>query len=85
MIFKGNIKKVGEFWLVEVPELYLMTQGFSEDEAAMMIKDAVEMLIDDCDDFSAIVSIDLSLGEVYVSGTDSEALKRLKARRDEYK
>jgi hypothetical protein len=43
--FEGRLWKDGDFWLVEVPLLDIMTQGRSQNEALKMIKDAVESLV----------------------------------------
>ena len=45
-MFQGHLKKTGRFWLVEVPSLDVMTQGHSRAEALVMIKDAIEGLVD---------------------------------------
>lgn len=42
MRFKGKVWKDGKFWLVEVPALDVMTQGFTKREALEMIADAIE-------------------------------------------
>ena len=45
MELEGKIWKDGKFWLVEVPFLDVMTQGKTEKEALMMIKDAILELV----------------------------------------
>jgi len=42
---KGQYWKSGELWLIEVPELDVMTQGYTEQEALEMIVDAIEELV----------------------------------------
>lgn len=54
MRFSGRIFKDGRFWLIEVPVLGVMTQGFSRKEAYFMIADAIESLVND-PDFSITV------------------------------
>ena len=46
MRFKGKVLKDGKFWYIEVPELDVMTQGYTKKEAFEMIADAIEMLVD---------------------------------------
>ena len=45
MELEGKIWKSGEFWLVEVPSVEVMTQGHSREEALKMISAAIEGLI----------------------------------------
>lgn len=45
MELEGKIWKSGKFWLVEVPALEVMTQGYSKEEASFMIADAIEGLM----------------------------------------
>ncbi|HEY9885969.1 MAG TPA: type II toxin-antitoxin system HicB family antitoxin [Vampirovibrionales bacterium] len=45
MKFLGQCWKDGKFWLIEVPALDLMTQGETKKEALLMIKDAIQALI----------------------------------------
>jgi DNA-binding XRE family transcriptional regulator len=42
MLISGSLKKDGKFWLVEIPLLDYMTQGFSKKEAYKMAGDIVE-------------------------------------------
>ena len=46
MRVQGRIFKDGRFWLVEVPILDAMTQGFTRKEVLGMVKDLVESLAD---------------------------------------
>lgn len=46
MELEGKLWKSGKLWLVEVPALEVMTQGFSREEALSMIADAIEGLVD---------------------------------------
>jgi hypothetical protein len=43
--FSGRIFKDGQFWLIEVPVLGIMTQGRTKKEAFKMIADAIESLV----------------------------------------
>lgn len=45
MRFAGRIFKDGQFWLIEVPVLGIMTQGRTRKEAFKMIADAIENLV----------------------------------------
>lgn len=44
--FEGSVSKSKRMWLVEIPALDVMTQGKSKKDAYIMIKDAVELLVD---------------------------------------
>lgn len=46
MKLEGRVYKDGNFWLVEVPAVAVMTQGYTKKDAYFMIVDAIEMLID---------------------------------------
>lgn len=47
MEFTARIKKEGKFWLIQIKELDMMTQGMTRKEAIIMIKDLFqEMLYD---------------------------------------
>jgi predicted RNase H-like HicB family nuclease len=54
MYFTGNLKKDGKFWMVEVPELDIATQGKTKKDALAMIVDAIESLVNKAG-FKAIV------------------------------
>jgi len=41
--FEGNVFKSGKYWPIEVPALYIITQGKSKRDAYSMIKEAVEL------------------------------------------
>ena len=41
MRFEGRVWKDGEHWLIEVPALHAMTQGYTKKEAYEMIEDLV--------------------------------------------
>ncbi len=45
MKLEGKIWKDGKFWLIEIPFLDLATQGKNKKDAFFMIKDALEILI----------------------------------------
>jgi hypothetical protein len=45
MELEGKVWKSGKHWLVEVPSLDLMTQGYTKKEALLMIRDAVLQLV----------------------------------------
>lgn len=46
MELEGKLWKSGKFWLVEVPSVEVMTQGYSREEALKMIADAIKGLVD---------------------------------------
>lgn len=56
MYFTGNLKKDGKFWMVEVPDLDVATQGKTKKEALEMIGDAIEVLVNK-DGFKIIVEV----------------------------
>lgn len=45
MVLRGMLWKEGKFWIVEVPDLDLITQGRTRREAYKMIADAMECLV----------------------------------------
>lgn len=45
MRFSGKVYKDGKFWLIEVPILDAMTQGYTKKEAFKMVKDLLESLV----------------------------------------
>jgi hypothetical protein len=60
MELEGKLWKKGKFWLVEVPAVEVMTQGYSREEALKMIADAIEGLVacyfpDKAKDFHVLV------------------------------
>ena len=44
MRFEGRVWKDGEHWLIEVPALHAMTQGYTREDAFEMIKDLIETM-----------------------------------------
>ena len=46
MVLEGRIWKSGKFWLVEIPGLDYVTQGFSQKEALEMAEDIVKTGVD---------------------------------------
>ena len=46
MKIEGKIKRSGKWWAVEVPLLLVFTQGRTKKSALLMIKEAIEELID---------------------------------------
>ena len=46
MRFEGQVVKDGRFWAIEVPILFVWTQGRTKKEAYEMIADAIESLVD---------------------------------------
>lgn len=45
MRLSGRVFKVGRFWVIEVPILGVVTQGYTKKEAYEMIADAIESLV----------------------------------------
>lgn len=46
LTFQGKVWKDSRYWLIEIPALDVMTEGYSRADALDMLKDAVESLID---------------------------------------
>ena len=42
IMFRGKVYKEGKFWIIEVPDLDLMTQGHTKEEAYDMLKDLLK-------------------------------------------
>lgn len=79
MRFEGRVWKDGEHWLVEIPALHAMTQGYSREEAYEMIKDLVETMVDK-PEFEVTV-YPLSNDELEIGANDVKALVALLLRR----
>jgi hypothetical protein len=79
MRFEGRTWKDGEHWLIEVPALCAMTQGYSEAEAFEMIRDLVETMADR-PGFEAAVH-PLPDGQFELGANDSKVLVALMLRR----
>jgi predicted RNase H-like HicB family nuclease/DNA-binding XRE family transcriptional regulator len=45
MRLSGRVFKSGKFWIIEVPILGVVTQGYTKKEAYEMIADAIELLV----------------------------------------
>lgn len=45
-MFRGRLFKERKFWMIEVPDLDLMTQGYSKEEAYFMLDDLVKELLE---------------------------------------
>jgi predicted RNase H-like HicB family nuclease/DNA-binding XRE family transcriptional regulator len=50
----GKMEKAGKYWAIEVPLLYVFTQGRTKKEAFEMLKDAIESLAEEQDFFEVI-------------------------------
>ena len=46
MRFEGRVWQDGSHWLIEVPALHALSQGYSREEAYEMIEDLVETMVD---------------------------------------
>ncbi len=78
MELEGKIWKRGKFWLIEVPAVEVMTQGYSREEALNMIKDAIEGLVDcyfpdEVKDFQVIIQ-DYKKGIIGVSTSNNSLM-----------
>ncbi|MBF0360545.1 MAG: type II toxin-antitoxin system HicB family antitoxin [Oligoflexia bacterium] len=83
MIIEGKIWKNKKAWLIEIPILDLMTQGKSRANALEMIKDAVELLIDE-KNFSVKIT-DQNKERFTISSSDTNVLMALILRRQREK
>ncbi|MCL4361585.1 helix-turn-helix domain-containing protein [Candidatus Dependentiae bacterium] len=71
MKIAGRFWKDGKFWLVEIPFLDLMVQSKTKKEIPEMVKDAIELLVNDP---SFSVKITLSQDNLYVEANDFKKL-----------
>jgi predicted RNase H-like HicB family nuclease len=71
-----------ESWLAEVPLLDVMTQAESKEEIPEMVKDAIELLVDDA---SFIITVTMDQGLVCVESSDPKKLIALMLRRQRLK
>ena len=73
MRIEGRLVKSEGWWSVEIPLLFLYTQGKTKKEAYEMAKDAVETMLDDIDsNFEATVYPEK--GNIFSIGCNNEAL-----------
>ena len=73
--FSGSVQRDGKFWLIEIPILDVMTQGYTRKEAFEMMADLVETLADKRG-FSVIVDPGKS-GTFEVSSSDTRTIASL--------
>lgn len=67
MKIDGIVWKDGTFWLAEVPFLDMMTQAKTKKEIPLMVKDAIESLIDDP---QFHVNVTLTGNNIYIEAND---------------
>ena len=79
MRLKAQLRKDGNHWLIESKELDLMTQGRTRKEAVIMLKDAVESLVND-EGFNINIE-DVDQGDVFFSSNNVSILLALMLRR----
>ena len=81
MKLEGRIwkSKTSKFWLAEVPDLDLVTQGRSRADAATMLADAIECLVNR-EDFRVAVKVG-QRGSCSVGSSDDMRLASLLLRR----
>lgn len=85
MELEGRLWKSGKFWLIEVPAVDVMSQGFSREEALKMIADAIEGLVtcyfpDQAKDFRVIVQ-EYKKGIIGVSTSNNSLMLAFSLRR----
>lgn len=79
--FAGKVYKShsSKYWLIEVPDLDVMTQGVSRNDALIMIKDAVEALTGE---EGIEVTVDKGSGDTfYLGSADTKTLLALMLKR----
>lgn len=84
MRLEVHLAKEGSFWLIEAPALDVMTQGKTKKDACVMLKDAVELLVNK-KGFKAVVHSVPQGKEIYLSSTDNDSLIALLLRRQRQK
>ena len=88
MQFGGKIFKDGNWWLIEVPSLDLMTQGKTKQEALNMIVDAVVGLAESyfiLEERVDITAIEYEKGIIGLSASNAKILLALSLRRQREK
>lgn len=75
-----KLERAGKIWLVEIPELDLMTQGKTKKDALSMISDAVESLVNNREFKTTVVKLSHS-DSYYLTTSDSRALMALMLKR----
>ena len=73
MKIKGNIEKSGRWWAAEVPMLLVFTQGRTQKEACVMVKEAIEDLVD-MPGFTVQVFLSKEKGAFYITSNDNRLL-----------
>lgn len=58
MCYRGRVWQDGDHWLIECTALDLMTQGVSFQDAMVMLKDAVEALVNEPDFKATVIHVD---------------------------
>lgn len=88
MEFEGKIWKSQTHWLIEVPSLNMMTQGYTKEEAKEMLKGAIleyfQYYFDDDEDFGLTVNT-YTKGIIGVSASNPKLLLALSLRRQREK
>ncbi len=79
MRFEGRVWKEGEHWLIEVPALHALTQGYTKEEAYEMIKDLIETMV--AEPGFEVTVYSHSSDEIEVGANDVKALVALLLRR----
>lgn len=86
MELEGKVWKSGKHWLVEVPGLDVMTQGYTKEEALEMIRDAILLLVKGYFDPDLEEGFDISVhdykkGTIGITTTDNRILLAFSLRR----
>lgn len=90
MELEGKVWKSKKHWLVEVPSLNIMTQGYSKEEAIDMIKDAILEYVhyyfeSEIDETFKITAHGYKKGVIGISTTHNKLLLALSLRRQREK
>lgn len=78
----GKFWKSDQFWLVDIPILNLMTQASTKKEIPEMVKDAIELLVDDV---NFTVDVTIAHNAVFIDTNDPKKLVALILKRQRHK
>ena len=73
MKIEGTLKKAKNYWAASVPLLLVYTQGKSKKDACLMVKDAIESLVES-DGFEVSVSMETSSTFTVKSGDEARLI-----------
>ena len=80
MRLMGSMKRDGKHWIIDIPEIELMTQANKLEEVADMTKDAVELLVED-DNLHIMVSAHKEMKVIRIYGFPADRMEEFILRR----